>query len=472
MDDSSLKLKVTRCILGGLLVLFCAQGGLTQRPKRTDSHRSDTATSGERKAQYKSGELIVRFAEPKEEVVIGPLSSRTLRNIVSGVIVPNSSVDKEFDHMVRGLTVVKLPEGIDVESAFLEFNLSGGILYAEPNYRLWLQQTYPNDPLFAAQWALDNSGQTGGTPDADIDAPEAWDIQTGDANVVVAVIDTGIDYNHPDVAANIWINPGEDNPPLGVVDGNDFDGTDADGNGYFDDILGYDFAGAVGTDPGDTDNDPMDVDGHGTHVAGIIGAVGDNDEGIAGVCWNVRLMALKSFADDGEGYDVDAILAIYYAVENGADIINASWGYYDYSQAMFDMVEIAEQEGVLIVASAGNEANDTDARPHYPSGFELDNIISVMATGHRDEVADYSDWGATSIDLAAPGGNIVLNYVEGIYSTVLGGAYDFKQGTSMAAPHVACAAALMLSEPVPTLPHRTVSAVAATCGPLRPVASR
>jgi subtilisin family serine protease len=258
---------------------------------------------------YKPGELIVRFSGTDRPPapsgagapIVGPLTKRAVRSKISDYIVSGASVHKEYDRIVPGLTLVKLPEGTSVLDALIRFNRSANILYAEPNYKIRaLQPVIPNDPRFREQWGLNNTGQTGGIPDADIDAPEAWEIETSASNIIVAVLDTGINYTHPDLAANMWINPGEVSQP-GVVGPNDFNNVDDDGNGYVDDIYGYDFV--------DDDGDPNDENFHGTHVAGIIGAVGDNGIGVAGVCWRVKLMAVRILDADGRGTIVLTMLS-------------------------------------------------------------------------------------------------------------------------------------------------------------------
>ncbi|MHC4736336.1 MAG: S8 family serine peptidase, partial [Planctomycetota bacterium] len=405
--------------------------------------------------------MIVRFADtgpeaPIRKAIPGPLTNRAVKNVISNMAVPGAAVHKEYDRIVPGLTLVKLPAHTTVADGLFGFSRSPDILYVEPNYKLKLFVT-PNDPYFYFMWGMHNTGQMGGTVDADIDAPETWDIHTGDPNIIVAVIDTGVDYNHPDLTANMWINPGEDNPPLGVVDANDFDNVDDDGNGYIDDIYGYDFGGADGNTSGEWDNDPMDFYGHGTAVAGVIGAVGNNHEGVAGVCWNVSIMPLKFFADDGSGgYISDEIEAIDYARVMGVDVINTSFGGYFESLAEYDVITAADANGILFVAAAGNENNDNDTVPSYPASYDLDNIISVMATNQNDKVANYSNYGETSVDIAAPGGEQEYPWdYRGILSCVPGGGYEALQGTSMAASHVAGAAALVWSTD-PNMSHTQV----------------
>ncbi len=433
-----------RQILISAIILLCLQAGL----------------AGATDLPYKQGELIVRFANPGAEATIGPLSSRARRNMLSNLIIAGATVDKEYEHIIPGLALVKLPKGTTVLEAVIKFNQSANILYAEPNYKIRAFQTFPNDPRFEEQWALDNTGQTDGLPDADIDAPEAWDIHTGDPNVIVAVLDSGIDYNHPDLAANMWINPGEVNQP-GVVEPNDFNDVDDDDNGYVDDIYGYDFV--------DNDSNPMDEHYHGTVAAGIIGAVGNNDEGIAGVCWTVRLMALRILDTNGEGSVGDAIEAIEYAILMGADVINASWGTYDYmySQSLYDVIADAGDAGILFVAGAGNDGYYGAAYPAaYGGYYGLDNVISVMATDHNDNRAYWSFGSASNygynVDLGAPGMFILSTFPTNETAAMAARGYstDYDvldgndvpvaqgrsiSGTSAAAPYVAGAAALMWS---------------------------
>jgi subtilisin family serine protease len=303
------------------------------------------------------------------------------------------------------------------------------IRYAEPNLLLHASDArlVPNDPGFQNLWGLDNFGQTvnfvPGTPDADIDAPEAWAVTTGSPDVTVAVVDTGIDYTHPDLAANIWLNPGENCP------GCRNDGIDNDHNGYVDDWRGWDFV--------NNDNDPMDDHGHGTHVAGTIGAVGDNGIGVAGVNWHVKLMPLKFLDATGSGTTADAIRAVLYAADEGAVATNNSYGGDGYSQAFADAIAYADSRGSLFVAAAGNSSANTDSSPNYPSSYDLPNVISVAATNSSDGLAWFSNYGRRSVDLGAPGDNV--------YSTVPGASYAFESGTSMATPHVTGAAALVKS---------------------------
>ena len=305
-----------------------------------------------------------------------------------------------------------LPQAIDTFSS-----LPGTVAYAEPDFVVHATLA-PNDPSFGLLHGLHNTGQTGGTADADIDAPEAWDIATGSRSIRVGVIDTGIDYTHPDLAANIWTNPGE-------IPGNFIDD---DGNGYVDDVHGWDFV--------NNDSDPMDDNGHGTHCAGTIGAVGGNALGVVGVNWKVSLVPLKFLSAPGSGFTSDAVEAVSYATAMGFELTSNSWGGGNYTQALSEAIAAGGTAGHLFIAGAGNNGTNTEFNPHYPASYDLDNIVSVAATDNADQLAVFSNYGAT-VDLAAPGLNI--------YSTVLNGGYQSMSGTSMATPHVAGTAALVLS---------------------------
>jgi len=293
----------------------------------------------------------------------------------------------------------------------------------------------PNDPDFSKTWAFQNTGQadpTGqvGIAGADIGIVPLWNAGiTGSLKVLVAVLDTGIDLTHPDLAANIYTNPGE-------IAGN---GIDDDHNGFIDDVHGWNFFG--------NNNNAQDDNDHGTHVAGIIGAIGNNGVGIAGVNWNVSLLPVKFLGPDGSGFLSGAIEAINYATIMKAQIINMSSGVGEFSQAMSDAIKVAQNAGILFVAAAGNTGVDADTTPSYPASYALPNVISVAATDNQDRLATFSDYGIQTIHLAAPGVDI--------YSTILGGKYATYSGTSMAAPLVSGVAALLLSQE-PTL---SVSAI-------------
>lgn len=326
--------------------------------------------------------------------------------------------------------------------------------YAEPDYYVFATATSPNDPSFAGDyWGLNNTGQTGGTPDADIDAPEAWSLTTGSSDVIVGVIDSGIDYTHPDLAPNIWMNPGE------IAD----NGIDDDGNGYIDDVYGWDFV--------DDDNDPLDEWLHGTHVAGTAGAKGNNGQFGTGVAWDVKLVPIRAidfFTGGGGGVVSDAVQAIYYATAVGARVTTNSYGGQPFSLTMLEALRDAEEQGVLFVASSGNETRNNDDRPRYPSSYQVANVVAVGASEHQDDNAvfeqppgfpsgKFSNIGKTSVDLVAPGNRIYSTYpsyvTDAMSSQNLPTNYHWLSGTSMAVPHVAGVAALLLSmEPDLTAP--------------------
>ncbi len=313
-------------------------------------------------------------------------------------------------------TLVRLTfsEEIDMNNILAVLNSNENIVYAEPNYIYRIDDILPGDSKFSKQWGLHNTGQTGGSKDADIDAPEAWEIQKGNKNVIVAIVDTGIDTNHPDLKKNIWTNNGE-------IKNN---GIDDDGNGYIDDINGWDFV--------NEENKPMDDHGHGTHVAGIVGAVSDNNIGITGISWNGRLMALKAIGKSGQG-DVKAVEAIYYGTNNGVRIFNNSWGGDFFSQTLQDAINHANSLGALFIASAGNNSDDDPS--FFPANFE--NSFAVASTDHNDHKSGFSNFGDW-VDISAPGSSI--------FSTWRSNQYGLVSGTSMSAPHVSGVAALLFAE--------------------------
>jgi subtilisin family serine protease len=290
---------------------------------------------------------------------------------------------------INGYQQVNLPEGTDIEEALELYLDDPDVEHAEPNYIVSANIAAPDDTYFNRLWGLHNTAQnvngTNGTNDADIDALDAWDVTAGSTDVVVAVIDSGIDINHPDLQANIWINPGE-TPDNGIDD---------DGNGYVDDVNGWDFF--------TNDSDPRDAHGHGTHIAGTVAAVGNNNKGVTGVSWSAKIMVLRFLDAWGFGSTANAIAAIEYANEKGADVINNSWGGGGYVQALKDAIDASD---AVVVCAAGNSGWNTDAIPHYPSSYNSGNIISVAASNQNDRLASFSNFGAVSVDVAAPGTNI------------------------------------------------------------------
>ena len=324
-----------------------------------------------------------------------------------------------------------------------EYSKDSNVIYAEPNY-VYQTCLTPNDPDFCLQYYLNNSGQTGGTFDADIDGPEAWDIETGDENIVIAIHDTGVDYDHPDLEDNIWINSGEDINGNGEVDSSDFNGIDDDYNGFIDDIRGWDFVNttkpvAPGEDGTVRDNDPMDFHGHGTHCSGIASAVSDNSIGITGVCWDCSIMPIRiGFKSTGGAGLIDiegAAAGLEYGADNGAHVISMSWGGTQITSLIWDAVNYSYSKGVILVAAAGNIGNGVE---HYPASYP--DVIAVAATDHNDEIAhtafesNHGSW----VDVAAAG--------EFVYSTLFNDTYCQMSGTSMATPQVAALAALILSK--------------------------
>jgi subtilisin family serine protease len=294
--------------------------------------------------------------------------------------------------------------------------------------------------MFANQWGLNNTGQDGGKAKADIGALKAWTKTTGSRKVVVAVLDTGVDYTHEDLASNIW-HPSNDNLE------NYYD----DELGTVDDENGFDATG---------EDNPMDDNGHGTHCAGVIGADGDNNVGIAGINWKVEIMPLKFMNKRGNGSTSAAIQAINYVIarkKQGVNvrIISASWGSTQSSKALEDAIREAGKEGIIFIAASGNSSEDTDKRPHYPAGYKLPNIVSVAALDRNDKLASFSNYGAKTVHVAAPGAAIVSTWLEN--------GFRDASGTSMATPHVAGIGALVLSnEPnitVTKLKERLIGAV-------------
>ncbi|MEM9065542.1 MAG: S8 family peptidase [Planctomycetota bacterium] len=335
--------------------------------------------------------------------------------------VSRSIVAAAAGHRLGAASRIELLEVEDTARAIRELEALPWVASAEPDRRV-RSLAVPNDQFFGLQWGMNNTGQVirsfPVTAGVDIDAPEAWDITTGDPTFVVAVIDEGIQLDHPDLQGSIWVNADE-------IPGN---GIDDDNNGYIDDVNGWDFY--------DNDNDPDDLTGHGTHVSGIVAAKGNNTIGVAGVAWDCKVMPLRFIGLDG-GFISDAILALEYAIANGARVSNNSWGEYEYSDALNAAIEDAALAGHLFVAAAGNDGIDNDAMPLYPASYDSANIISVANMTAYNRIAVASNRGATTVDLGAPGNDVA--------STWINSDYVYFSGTSMAAPHVSAVAALMWS---------------------------
>lgn len=377
------------------------------------------------KIEFSPHRIIVKFKNQSAASSNGLQSAENAaENLGSTAISALSAIQgkvvKNFANIGAQVVQTPLAAGKAIEMLYR----SGAVQYAEPDYKVRAIATQPNDPLFSELWGLHNTGQVfGGTPDADIDAPEAWATRTDASQVIVAVIDTGVDYTHQDLSANMWKNPKE-------IPGN---GVDDDGNGWIDDVYGIDTC--------NDDADPADDHFHGTHVSGTIGAKGNNGIGVTGVAWKAKIMALKFLCDDGFGFTSDAIDAINYALVAKSTnnytrmILSNSWGGGGYSQALFDTISIAKGLGVLFVAAAGNDFLNTDNSISYPAGYNVDNIISVGASDASDDQAWFSNYGCNSVDVFAPG--------NGILSTMPNDEYDTLSGTSMATPHISGIAAMV-----------------------------
>ncbi len=385
------------------------------------------------------------FSSPAEEFVPDQLLVKFYPNVSMERIRAinetfGGTIGREF-RLDPDLFLIKLPEGTDLDKAINDFLSFTDVKYAEKDiiYRL----TYiPNDTGFSQLWGMHNTGQTGGKDDADIDAPEAWDLFTGSPDIVIASIDTGINRNHQDLDANIWTNPGE-------IEGN---GKDDDGNGYIDDTWGWNFVHG--------NNNPADDNSHGSHPCGTMAGEGDNNEGVAGVIWTAQLMAVKVCTGGGSCPSSNCISGIDYATENGAWLSNNSWGGGGFNQSLKDAIERANQAGSLFVAAAGNNGRNTDTFPFYPAGYDNENILSVAATDHNDNKSSFSNYGLTSVDVGAPGSSI--------YSTVLGTSYGTKSGTSMASPHGAGVCSIVWSYN-PNLTHLEVKQI--VMDSVRPIAA-
>ena len=382
-----------------------------------------------RSAADKEPEVLVKF---KKEVSLDTIKQIAERH--------NDRLEDNIES-VPGLVALDDLDGKTPKEVADEYlQMSELVEYAEPNFEIKLDPTdnltakdllyrqndanpnLPNDPMFAEQWALQNNGQSGGKATADLSAVKAWEKTKGSKKVVIAVLDSGVDYTHQDLAANMWTRP--DTVPA-----------------YEDDQLGK-IRDVHGFNAADNNADPMDENGHGTHCAGIIGAEGNNDEGIAGINWKAEIMPLKFLGKGGFGTTKNAIEAINYVIDrkqHGVNIriISASWGSTAYSKALEDVIRKAGEEGILFIAAAGNSSENADFRPHYPSGYKLPNMISVAATDRNDNLASFSNYGVKSVHLAAPG--------KDIRSTWLKGTYRDASGTSMATPYASGVAGLILA---------------------------
>lgn len=355
------------------------------------------------------GEYIVRFKK-------STLTSMNKQQQLSSL---KSYIKSEIPS--QNIVVIKRPTFENAASVYKTIALNDAVDVIEPNY-IYKINKLPNDPKIDLLWGLKNIGQkdsegTMGVAGVDINVEKAWDIQTGSKKIIVAVIDTGVDYNHADLKENIWVNQAEQNGKPGVDD---------DENGVIDDIHGFNAINGSGN--------PMDDQGHGSHCAGTIGAKGDDGKGIVGVNWDVSIMGVKFLDANGSGTLENALKAIDYATKMGAHVQSNSWGGGGFSQTLFDAIKRSNEAGALFVAAAGNENNNNDGNPTYPASYDSPNIIAVAAIDNVGNKASFSSYGKRSVHLAAPGVNI--------YSST-GGAYDSWSGTSMATPHVSGVAALV-----------------------------
>lgn len=390
------------------------------------------------KAVPKTVAIPRQVADREPEVLVKFKPNVSLDEIRKIAAKNNDQVEDEIES-VKGLVSIDDLDNAEPTAIASQYSaLADQVDYAEPNFEIRLDPAEgngakdllqrepvikgPNDPMFAEQWALSNQGQNGGKANADVSAIKAWLKTQGSDDVVVAVLDSGVDYTHSDLVENIWHRP--DSVPA-----------------YKDDELGM-VNDSTGFNAANNQVDPMDDNGHGTHCAGIIGAEGDNNEGIAGINWHVRIMPLKFLSRGGMGTTKDAIEAINYAVDRkqhgvNLKVINASWGSTSKSKALESAIRAAGEAGILFVAAAGNDSSDNDGRPYYPSNYDLPNVLSIAALDRNDDLASFSNYGANKVHIAAPGKDILSTWLNN----------DFREasGTSMATPYVAGVAALVLA---------------------------
>jgi len=413
-----------------VLILVAAFAGQLSRWRKQWKNQVRIVPATEKKKPLTSDEIVLSetrsFGSP--EVLVKFKSGVSTEAIDALTARLHDRVEDRLEN-AEGWEAIDDLDNADAASIVAQYSQLPEVEYAEPNYEINLEETnagplvpvLPHDPQFNDQWALANSGQKGGKQGADISATLAWSITTGTDKLVVAVLDTGVDYTHEDLVENMWVRPATMAPyhdnELGTID---------DLNGF----------NAI-----DTAADPMDDNGHGTHCAGIIGAEGENNIGIAGVNWKVQIMPLKFLNAGGSGNTKDAIEAINYVINRkkagvNVRIISASWGSTQKSRALGDVIRKAYENDILFVAAAGNSSVDNDRRPHYPSSYP--NVISVAALDRNDQLASFSNFGVKSVMIGAPGVDIL--------STWLGNEYEEKSGTSMATPVVSGVAALILAK--------------------------
>jgi subtilisin family serine protease len=401
---------------------------------------------------YVEGEVLVKLRAD-----VADISDQDIPEFVFRA--PGAQVER-LGGRARDINLVRLNGRLSVEQAVAQAQADPRVEYAEPNYIYETNDTRPNDPHFADEWGLQNpfSSLSASATPADIGATRAWDITTGSDDLVVAVIDTGIDVSHEDLAANIWTNPRE-------IAGN---GLDDDNDGLIDDLHGWNFRdnkASVFVDAGE--------DLHATHVAGTIGAVGNNGTGVVGVAWHTKIMSLKFLGGSkGSGSTANAVKAIDYAIfqkNHGVNVrvINSSWGGPGASQALRDKIQEAGDNGIVFVCSAGNDGISNDgSSPDYPAAFaaDLSNVISVAAIDSLDTLADFSNYGHAATTIAAPG--------QSIWSTLPNNSYGQLSGTSMASPHVTGVVALLLSYTPELTPDKVKERIISTAEPTDALVSK
>ncbi len=406
-----------RALAGSVAAIVAATGALSAQAKEV-AYNADGHP-------YVKGEMLIKV---KSKASLERFLDRS-RDSLGSLAVRQSVLDAKDGTWYK----VQVKESVGSMFAAREAAQAEGVLVAEPNFIYETQiGGKPNKPEPGVGGPdYEDVPDLPDEPEEDprlgdlyglelIDAETAWAVTQGSKDIIVADIDTGVDYNHPDLINNMWRNEAE-------IPGN---GRDDDRNGFVDDIVGWDFR--------DKDARPFDDNSHGSHTSGTIAATGGNGVGISGVAQRTSIMALRFLGGaNGSGTSDDAVKSIQYATANGAHLSSNSWGGGGFSQALYDAIQEAGEAGILFIAAAGNANSDNDAAPSYPASYDLDNIISVAATDSRDSRASFSNYGATTVDLAAPGVQVL--------STVPGGAYKSYSGTSMATPHVAGAAALILA---------------------------
>jgi subtilisin family serine protease len=419
--------------------------------------RQAAYSQARRSPAYVEGEVIVKLR--------ADVADLTDQDIPEFILRAPGARAEPLSERAHAANLVRLDGRLSVEQAVAQAEADPRVEYAEPNYLYELHDTRPNDPRFGDEWGLMNPvfSLSGGATPADIGATRAWDITIGSSDLVVAIIDTGVDISHEDLAANIWTNPRE-------IAGN---GVDDDGNGLVDDVHGWNFRDKnaevfVGASE----------DLHATHVSGTIGAVGNNGIGVAGVAWHVQLMPLKFIGSAGKGSTSDAISAIQYVIDQkksgvNVRVINASWGGPSASQALHDKIQEAGDNGIVFVCSAGNDREDNDGpNADYPAGFasSLSNVISVAAIDSTDGLASFSNYGHTGASVAAPGQAILSTTPH--TASQPNGAYEQLSGTSMASPHVAGVVALLLSTEPQLSPAEVKQRIIATAEPTDALVSK